>query len=159
MSEMRRAARSLVEHRTERFESRHPLDESQSRLDAGIQRLGLKGSTRFDPAWTTADGKAVLDAHFRPARHIQSMLTVSSLVMSALIVSSIWLVISAEEGMALKFLVPLFTVLATLAFPFVALALNSNRESEESRIRKAIRVALLDEIEKLPPAKKWDDEE
>jgi hypothetical protein len=159
MSEMRRAARSLVEHRTERFESRHSLEESRMRLATGIERLGLKGSTRFEPAWSTANGKAVLDAHFRPASHIQSMLTVSSLVMSALIVSSVWLVISADEGVALKFLVPLFTVLATLAFPFVALALNSNRESEESRIRKAIRVALLDETERLPPAKKWDDED
>jgi hypothetical protein len=159
MSEMRRAARSLVEHRTERFESRHSLDDSKARLAAGIARLGLKGSTRFDPAWSCADGKTVLDAHFRPAHHIKSMLSVSSLVMSALVLSSVWLVMAADEGAALKFLVPLFTGLAILAFPFVALALNSNRESEESRIRKAIRVALLDETEKLPPEKKWDDED
>ena len=35
----------------------------------------------------------------------------------------------------------------------------AQREAEEARIRKAIRVALLDEEERLPPRQRWPDED
>jgi hypothetical protein len=158
MSEMRRAARALVEHRTERFESRHPLDESKLRLDAALAKLKLGGATRFRPAWREEDGKAILQANFLPRTRTQAVLTTSSLVLTLLVLASAWLLVTTDEG-ALRYLVPLVTSLSILAFPFVALALSSNREAEESRIRRAIRVALLDEAERLPPPKKWDDED
>ena len=63
-----------------------------------------------------------------------------------------------EEG-ALAFLWPLTTALGILALPFVAVGLNSQREAAEAAIRKAIRVALLDEAERLPPPQRWDDED
>ena len=40
-----------------------------------------------------------------------------------------------------------FAVLGILAFPFVAVALGSQREAEEARVRRAIRRALKDEDE------------
>jgi len=158
MSEMRRAARALVEHRTERFESRHPPGESKARLDAALAKLERSGASRFIPSWREEGGKAILQAQFLPRARTQAVLTASSIVLSLLVLASAWLLYSTDEG-AVRYLVPLFTGLAILAFPFVALALSSNREAEESRIRRAIRIALLDEAERLPPPKKWDDED
>lgn len=158
MSEMRRAAKALVEHRTERFESRHPLDESKLRLDAALAKLKLGGASRFQPTWSEEDGKAILQGDFLPRTRTRAVLTTSSLVLTLLVVASAWLLMTTEEG-ALRYLLPLFTSLSILAFPFVALALSSNRAAEESRIRKAIRVALLDAQERLPPRQHWDDEE
>ena len=63
-----------------------------------------------------------------------------------------------ERGPA-QFMLPLFTVLAILGLPFVALGLASQRDAAESRLRRAIRVALLDEAERLPPPQRWEDED
>jgi hypothetical protein len=158
MSEMKRAAKALVEHRSERFESRHPSAESKARLDAAIAKLELAGASRFRATWIEEDGKAILQAEFLPRARTQAVLTASSAILSLLVVASGWLIYSREAGTA-RYLVPLFTGLSILAFPFVALALSSNREAEESRIRRAIRIALLDEAERLPAPKKWDDED
>ena len=54
---------------------------------------------------------------------------------------------------------PLVTVLAILGLPFVALGLASQRDAAEARLRRAIRVALLDEPERLPPRPQWEDED
>lgn len=158
MSEMKRAAKALVERRTERFESRHPLAESKARLDAAIAKLKLTGASQFNSVWIDEGGKAILQAEFLPRARTQSVLTASSIFLSLLVLESAWLLYSREGGTA-RYLVPLFTGLSILAFPFVALALSSNREAEESRIRRAIRIALLDEAERLPPRKKWADED
>ena len=64
-----------------------------------------------------------------------------------------------SENAALRFLLPLVTILAVIGFPFVTLALASNREALESRVRRAIRAALVDEDEKFPPRQRWADEE
>lgn len=157
-SEMRRAAQALVEHRTETFESRHPLEESRSRLASAIAALDAGRDTRFDPEWKAADGKVLLDARFHPAAHVRWMLNLASVALFLLIAASAWLIFATGEG-ALRFLVPLFTALAILAFPIVALALNSQREAQESRIRRAIRKALVDEDDRYPPAKKWSDDD
>jgi hypothetical protein len=158
MSEMRRAARALVEHRTERFESLHPIEESKARLDRALANLELSGASQFRPAWREEGGKAILEVEYRPRARTQAVLTASSVALSLLVLSSAWLLYSSSEG-AVRYLVPLFTGMSILAFPFVALALSSNREAEESRIRRAIRIALLDEAQRLPPPKKWDDED
>jgi hypothetical protein len=158
MSEMKRAARALIAHTTETFDSRHGLAESRARLDAAIARLHLRGASHFRPTWIEKDGKVILQAEFLPRASTRRILTASSLLLTLLLLASIWLIYSTDEGAA-RFLVPLFTGLAILAFPFVTLALSSNRAAEESRIRKAIRVALLDEEEKLPAPQRWKDED
>ncbi|MGZ5078501.1 MAG: hypothetical protein ACXWHZ_03035 [Usitatibacter sp.] len=158
-SEMRRSAKALVEHRSERFDSRHTLEESKTRLAAALRKAGITNLAQFTATWRDDDGRAILDAHFAPSPRTQRFLKLASFVMLLLMASCVWVIASAEEDRALRFLVPMCTVLAILGFPFVALALASQREAEESRIRKAIRVALLDEEEKFPAAQRWKDED
>src|SRR5512134_3463674 len=113
MSELRRAARALVEKRSERFESRHGLDESKARLAAALERVAAGGSTVFTPVWETHGAQPVLDAQFAPPGRTQRILKVLSLGMALAVAASAW-AIAALEG-APRFLLPLFTVLATLA--------------------------------------------
>jgi len=155
MSEIRRLAKALVETRVERFESRHPREEAERRLDAGLARARLAGATLFARQWS-AEGQ-VLEATFAPVPRTQVILRMLSLGIAAAVGVSVW-VLANEEG-AVRFLMPLFTGLAILALPFVAVALGSQREAEEERIRRAIRVALLDEEERLPPQQRWEDED
>ncbi len=157
-SEMRRAAEALVERRRERFESRHALAPSQERLEAALAGVPLR-YTRLDLAWSGEDGRVLLDASFAPAARIPRFLNVSSLAIFALVAASVWLLVSRREAGAEKFLVPLFTGLAILAFPFAALGLSSQREAEEARARRAIRKALLDEDDAYPRPQRWPDED
>lgn len=158
MSEMKRAARALVERRSERFESRHTLAQSQARLAAALERLELGGAANFRQTWHEDHGKTILEGEFLPRPRTRIFLTSSSILMSLLVLASAWLLVTTDDG-ALRYLVPLTTSLLILAFPFVALALSSNRAAEESRIRKAIRVALQNEEEKFPPQQRWKDED
>lgn len=158
MSEMRRAARSLVEQRSERFESRHDAATSRERLRAALDRARIAPDGTFELAWNEADGKAVLDVVFLPTRRNRRVLQMLSVAMMALVALSVWVVTRPGEG-AQRFLLPLFTVLAILALPFVTLGLASSRAAHESRIRRAIRSALLDEGEAFPPRQKWADED
>jgi len=157
MSEMKRAARALVEVRSERFESRHALEESKARLADALGRARAEGRSVFTPAWSGEGGRAVLEARFAPPATTLRLLKALSAGMAIAVAASVW-AIATQEG-ALQFLVPLSTALAMLALPLVALGLGSQREAEEARIRKAIRVALLDEDERLAPRQRWDDEE
>lgn len=157
MSELRKAARALVERRTERIESRHALAESQARLAAALGRAAPHASTAFTPKWSTAEGRAVLEASYGPAPRIGRWLKLFSVGMALLVGASAWM-IAATEGPG-RFLLPLFTAFAILALPYVALGMGSQRAAEEARIAKAIRVALLDEEERLPPPQRWEDED
>ena len=157
MSEMSKAARSLVEERTERFESRHGLAESQSRLAASLARIAGAGATVFTSTWSEADGRAVLQARFAPPARTLRILKVISVAMLLAVAMSAW-AIATQEG-PLQFVLPLFTFLAVLALPFVALGLASQRDAVEARLRRAIRVALLDEEERMPPQQRWEDED
>jgi hypothetical protein len=157
MSELKRAARALVETRVERFESRHPLDASRSRLEAALARIDAAGPSIFTPTWSEHEGRAVLEARFAPPPRTQRLLQVLSLGMALAVAMSVWAVAMMEGPM--QFMLPLFTVLATLALPFVALGLASQREAAESRITRAIKVALQDEPERMPAPQRWEDEE
>jgi hypothetical protein len=156
MSEMGRAARALVEKRSERFSSHHGEDESKARLAAALLNARAEGFTVFTPVWSSAEGRAVLEANFAPPARIHRTLQILSIAMTFAVAASAWAIASADG--TLSFLLPLLTVFAILAIPFFALALGSHREAEEARIRKAIRVALLDETERLPPPN-WKDDE
>jgi hypothetical protein len=157
MSELKRAARALVEIRTERFESRHALSESRARLDGALERLGATGSSVFTPTWSEHEGRGVLEASFAPPRSTQRLLNILSLGMALAVALSVWAIATLEGP--LQFMLPLVTVLATLALPIVALGLSSQREATESRLRRAIKVALQDEPERMPPPQRWEDEE
>jgi hypothetical protein len=157
VSEIRRVARALIERRSERVESRHPLAESQARLGAALEHARLQGATVFTPTWHTGDGRAVLEAAYAPTARVQRLLPVLSMGMAFALAASVW-AIATQEG-TIAFMIPLLTVFATLALPFVALGLGSQRAAEEARIAKAIRVALLDEEERLPAPQRWKDED
>ena len=158
-SEAQRAAKALVDRRIERFESRHPLAQSQARLAGALDRARPEGHVTFTARWSTVDGKAVLEAGFDPPARTQRFLQLTSLAMTLLIAATAWALWSSPEVVPATWLLALFTGLTVLGLPFVFIAMGSNRLAEESRIVRAIRAALMDEEEKLRPAKKWDDEE
>ena len=157
MSELRRVARALVETRTERFESLHGLEESKARLARALERIGDHAATLVSLDWSEADGRALLDVRFAPPPRIPRMLKLLSAAMAGLVAASAW-AIAMEDG-ALRFLLPLFTALAILALPLVALGLGSQRAADESRITRAIRTALRDVDEKPPAPQRWEDED
>lgn len=157
MSELKRAARALVETRSERFESRHGLAESKERLEGAIARIGATGPTVFTAHWTERDGRAALEARFAPPPKTLRLLNLMSMAMAIAVGLGLWAAATLQGPM--QFALPLFTVLAILALPFVALGLASQREAAESRLRRAIRVALLDEEERMPPPQRWEDED
>lgn len=158
MSEMRRAARALVERRVERIESHHPLEESKARLAAALARAELPGNhTVFTTSWTVQGANAVLEASYAPTQRTSRRLQAMSLGMAMAVGASIWAIVT-QEG-ALRFLLPLSTAFAVLAVPYVALGLGSQRAAEEARIARAIRIALLDEEERFPKAQRWEDED
>jgi hypothetical protein len=158
MSDMKRAARALQETRLERFESGHPQAESRARLAAALERARVVNAKGFTPHWKQEEGRTVLDAEFRPPAWVAGVLRASSIVLLALVVGSAYAIFSLPGG-AVRFLLPLVTLLAILAFPLVTFALNAQREAVESRIRRAIRVALLDADERFPPPQRWADED
>jgi len=157
-SEAQRAAKALVDRRIDRFESRHSLEESKSRLAAAIERARPEGRVVFTPRWSTAEGKTILDAGFDPPPRTQRTLMLTSVAMLLLIVATGWALQGPGEVEPGTWLLALFTALAILGLPFAFIAMGSNRMAEESRIVRAIRAALMDEEEKLPPPKRWEDE-
>lgn len=159
MSEMRRAAASLVERRVERFESRHGLEASRSRLHDALQRAKLHGLVPLNESWHEEGGHAVLVATFEPSRRVKRFLELTSVVFVMLVGSSAWVLLSPEDQGTLRYLLPFATVLGVLGFPFVALGIASARAADEARLRKAIGVALRDEEERYPPRQRWPDED
>ena len=159
MSDMRRAARGLVETRAEQFESRHGLEESRRRLDESLARLRPWSTVEFTRRWDTAAGKPVLVTEFAPPAKTLRFLKGLSFGMALLVAASAWAILSQEASRTMAFLLSLITVLAIVGFPFLVLGLASARAADESRIRKAIRVALLDEEPSYPPPQKWEDED
>ena len=157
MSQFKRAARSLVETRSESFRSVHGEAESRQRLEEALRRAHVSRPWPFQEAWHVEDGAPVLTVTYSPAAWTRPFLNATSLVFVALVAASAWLVMKTEAG-ALRFLLPLFTALAVLAFPLVSLGMASSREARESRIRRAIRAALQDADEAYPPPQRWADE-
>ncbi|HUP30742.1 MAG TPA: hypothetical protein VM122_11250 [Usitatibacter sp.] len=150
MSEMRRAAASLVERRVERFESRYGLEESRSRVDDALARSRHHDLAFFVPEWSVDGGKVSLQATFEPAPRIPLMLRVTSLVFVAMVAASAWVLLSSEDHGALRFLLPLGTALGVLALPFATLALASNRAAREAQVRRAVRRAIVEDDARVP---------
>ena len=158
MSEMRKAARALVERRTETFESLHDVPTSQARLAQALEHARITPDARFEATWRESDGQARLDVAFAPAASTLWMLRGLSLGMLAFVALTFWILAHPGEG-AHRFLVPLFAVLSVLGLPFLTLGLSSARQAREATIRRAIRVALRDEEEAFPARQKWADED
>jgi len=156
VSEMKRAAASIVERRTERFESAHDLALSRSRLDAALDSARIRRPWPFESRWT--ETPVALEVTFGPSRAARAFLNLASLAFVVLFGASAW-TLAKSDSEALRFLVPLITVLLVLGFPLVSLAMASNRSALESRIRRAIRVALKDEEERFPAQQSWGDED
>jgi hypothetical protein len=147
---MRRAARRLVETRSETFESRHPLAESRRRLDVALAKMPA-ADRAFGQRWSGDEARPLLEATFAPSPRNARFLRMLSIAMSALVGFAVWGFVSSDAADALAWIAAITTVLAILGFPFVVLGLASHQDARESRIRRAIRNALQDEEEKLPP--------
>jgi len=158
-SEMRRAAKALIASRVETFETAQPLAASKQRLERSLAQLGAPRSLRLTGDWKVVEGREVYEATFGPAPGTKRFLRGFSLGLALLIAASAWALHSAEEGRALKFLLPMFTLLAVLAMPFVVYGFASHREAEEARIVRAIRAALQDGSTAFPPPQRWPDED
>jgi hypothetical protein len=143
-SEMRRAAKALVETRVETFESLHSLAASKPRLERGLAALGSPRALTFHGAWSERVGRAIYEATFAPAPTTRRFLNLLSLVLVLLVTASVWAFLSTPKGSPLRFLLPFLALFALVAIPFVVNAAASNREAEEARIRHAVRVALAE---------------
>jgi hypothetical protein len=168
-SEIRRAAQALVATHTRSFPSRFSRAESVVRLTAALgaivtqsgkraavrgvvtadrvdlefgRQLGKRSQCSFKGAWSD-DGEVVrLDGAFIPVARTRRFLSSVSLVMSLLILASLWAIFSPNQDATMKVLVPIFTALSILAFPYVVVAMASHREVEEQAIAKVVGVAL-----------------
>lgn len=168
-SEIRRAAQALVATHPRSFPSRFSRAESMSRLGSALgaivtqsgkraavrgvvaadrvalafgRRLGERSQCTFEGTWI-ADGEVVrLDGAFVPVGRTRRFLASMSMVMSLLILASLWAFFSPNQDASMKALVPIFTALSILAFPYVVVAMASHREVEELAIAKVVRQAL-----------------
>jgi cytochrome c biogenesis protein CcdA len=154
-SEMRRMAKGLVETRSESFATRHPAEESKARLAGAIEARKPRLSI-VETRWTDGDGGPRLELVSRPARAIRRFLFGCSFALTMLVISSAWVMLAPGEPTPLKFLLLLVTALGILGLPLLIVALGSQREAEDERLRRAIRHALLDEPEFPRPLRDED---
>ena len=154
-SEVRRIAMALVQTTTESFATHHPQAESERRLAAAIEARRPRLSI-VEVAWADGAEGPRVEVRSRPAPHVRHFLVASSVALTMLLASSAWVILSSAEPAPMKFLVPLVAVLGILAFPLVVVGLGSQREAEESRLRRAIRHALLGEEEFPRPLRNED---
>lgn len=141
------------------FETAHPLAASKERLERSLAQLGAPRSLRLTGDWKVVEGREVYEATFDPAPATTRFLHGFSLGLALLIAASAWVIHSAEGARTLKFLLPMLTLFAVVAMPFVVYGFASHREAEEARIVRAIRAALQDKGAAFPPPRRWPDED
>jgi hypothetical protein len=143
-SEMRRMAKALVDRRSETFASRYPREESAARLDRAFAGF-TPARMRYEMALRQEPDGLHLDVTFSPAPRIDALLKAIAITLMLLLAAGAWAYFSGDVDPVVKFLVTLGACLGILAFPFVTVALGSQREAEEATMRRAIRKALVDE--------------
>lgn len=111
------------------------------------RRLGERSQCSFEGAWIDEGNAVRLDGAFVPVGRTRRFLSSMSLVMSLLIIASLWAIFSPNQDATMKVLVPIFTALSILAFPYVVVAMASHREVEEMAIAKVVGMALAPEQE------------
>jgi len=144
-SEMRRAARALVESRVESFAPPSAPGPTRERLERALARVGPPRAFVFAGRWSEHEGQPVYEATFDPAPGTRRFLHALSALLVALVAASAWALASASASPAARFLLPFFTGLAIVAMPLAVIAVATRREAEESRVRRAIRTALEEE--------------
>jgi hypothetical protein len=165
MSEMRRLAESLVARRPAAFESHHTLEESIARLarvadapatstslraDAGPERVllawarGLSAPRRatFEGRWVVHEDRVRLEGEFAPTRRTGAILKLTSVVLTALLAGCAYAILAPDVDLAARVALPITTLIAIVGFPFIAVALGSQREAEEAQIARAVRRAF-----------------
>ena len=150
-SEMRRLAKLLIDRHDEAFESRYPREESMQRVERALEGFCAKGMV-YKSAWRDTAGPATLDVSFAPSPNTRFILNSLSLVLSAMLVATVWALSAPGEVILGRALLSIGTLLALLAFPFVIVAFASRREAEEATLRRRLRKAIVDE-EELPRKK------
>ena len=156
MSDTRRAANALVERRSERFESRHGAEASRERVTAALARVGATPGVQWALDWPQPQ---TLEVSFAPSRATFTALHTLAGVLFALVAATVLLWVLPEQPAELRYLALIATLLAMFGMPLMIVGLGSRRAADEARIRKAIRVALLDEEPGFPPAQRWADED
>lgn len=168
MSEASRYARALATSRERSFSGRHPVEESKRRLAAALKgdRVAFEGdrvrirtsSALYEGAWVASMEGARLEGRFVQRPAVRWQLTGLSVLLALMMLASFVSVL--REGGAERFAIPGVTALMVLFFmPLYIVALGSAREGDESRLERAMRVALEDLDPKMPPPQKWKDEE
>ena len=167
MSETRRLARSLVEAEPLALDSRHSRAESIERLRAASRsfRATLDGDrveiaakdAAFAGRWEGGADDLRLVGELLPPRRNRIILTGLSIMLLAIVAVAV-LAWFSGAGSHQRWLMPIIAVLAVLFMPYFIIGMASHGESDRARIRKALRMALADEDEGFPPARKWDDE-
>ena len=145
-SEMRRLAKLLIERHDEAFESRYPREESIRRVERALEGFSAKGMV-FKSAWRETAGPATLDVSFAPSPNTRFILNSVSLVLSLMLIATVWALFSPGEVILGRALLSIGTLLAILAFPFVIVAFASRREAEEATLRRRLRKAIVEEEE------------
>ncbi len=142
-SEIRRAAKALVESRVEKLEVAGGMEAARGRVECALAALGAPRALRYAGAWTMSGRAHGLRGHAsRPDARTPLVLNLISLAIVGLVAASAWAIVTDAGG--LKFLLPMIAVLAVFAMPLVIAALAARREAEESRIMRALRAALAD---------------
>jgi hypothetical protein len=154
-SEMRRAAKALVEPHPHTIKSDYPPGEASKRLDQLADAIAEVSADNvvirtpkgdhFVGTWRPSDGRYVLEGVFLPPPGTQRMLKGFAIALTLLLVATAWTFLTAQET-SLKVSTSLFTLLAILAFPYVIVGLSSQRSGREAAIARALQRALEREI-------------
>jgi len=160
-SEMRRAAKALVEPHPHTIKSDYPPGEASERIK-GLIASGKLGAATADASgdailirtskgdhfagkWTVSAEGQVLEGEFLPPAGIQRVLKGFAAGLTLLLVATAWTFVAGLET-SLKVSASLFTLFAILAFPYVILGLSSQRSGREAAIARAVQRALHREI-------------
>jgi hypothetical protein len=106
----------------------------------------------FKATWSDAPGPATLEVSFAPSRGTRFFLNSASLVLTLMLLATIWALVAPGELAVGRAAVAIATILSILAFPFIVVAYGSRREAEEATLKRRIRKAIVDEEE--PPRKR-----
>ena len=159
-SEMRRAARALVERRPSRIASDYPVDESVRRIEdwsrggattlklaaeasaesVAVRRVGEREAF-YRGTWRAQDGAVSLEGEFSPGASALRVVKLCSFGIAALLALTAWAWLTQPE-LATKVSLTVLTVLCVLVFPYVALALSSQQSAREAAVTRAFERAL-----------------
>jgi hypothetical protein len=142
-SEVRRAAAALVARREERFATRRRVADARERVEQALAPMRFS-RVETKRQWVEGPKGVELVVTLSPVPGVERWLRAASLLLVALLAASIWAITSEDASRTVAFLVPMAAVFTVFALPVAGAALGSQREGEEARLRKAIRVALAD---------------